>query len=279
MGVSHVGEAQVNLIQGSLPVEEAFALSTEAGWNQTLGDWERLIQIAGDGCFAIAAGGRLVSTSVALVYESRLAWIGMVLTSAEHRGRGYARTLLERSLSYCDEQGVTCVKLDATDQGRPVYQKLGFIDERPVSRWARKAGTLLPKPSGISARVDLALDEEAFGADRSALLLALAQNETFSITGHGHAFARPGRSSRHFGPCVARDAHTAETLLHAFLARHGDEPSMLDLCDENKDAVHIANAAGYEPIRHLVRMYRGDPVGAPIASGPMIYALGAFEYG
>ena len=274
-----MGEAKVNLIQGSLPVEQALALSTEAGWNQTLGDWERLIQLAGDGCFGIAAEGRLVSTSVALIYEPRVAWIGMVLTSAEHRGRGYARTLLERSLSYCDEQGVSCVKLDATDQGRPVYQKLGFVDERPVSRWVRAAGALSPQPRGVTARVDLALDEEAFGADRSALLLALAGAETFSISGQGHAFARPGRASRHFGPCVARDAHTAETLLHAFLARHGEEPSMLDLCDENTDAVRLAEGAGLVPVRRLVRMYRGNPAGASIASGPMIYALGAFEYG
>lgn len=269
----------MNVTQGDLAIEEALALSIEAGWNQTAEDWRRLIHLAGEGCFGIVVNGRLVCSAVALVYESRLAWIGMVLTAVEHRGKGYARTLLERCLQYCDEQAVSCVKLDATDLGRPVYQKLGFVDERPVSRWLRKPGELALAPSGISPEIDLALDTEAFGVDRSGLVHALAMEETFAINGRGHAFARSGRSARHFGPCVAREPAVAETLLNAFLARHGNEASQLDLCDENADAVRIAEAAGFERTRRLIRMYRGDPAGAALASGRMIYALGAFEYG
>jgi len=269
----------VNVIQGRLPVDGALALSIEAEWNQTEADWVRLIELAGDGCFGIVDSGRLVCTAVALIYEPRLAWIGMVLTAVDQRGKGYARNLLKLCLQYCDEQGVTCVKLDATDLGRPVYQKLGFVDERPVSRWVRKGGGAFEKPHGVSSRVDLELDHEAFGADRSGLVLALSMEETFAVTGKGHAFARSGRSARHFGPSVARDAAVAETLLHAFLARHAGEISQLDLCDENADAVRMTQAAGFERTRSLMRMYRGDPAGAGLASGPMVYALGAFEYG
>jgi GNAT superfamily N-acetyltransferase len=270
---------RVQQIQGPLPLEQALALSSEAGWNQTREDWERLSQLAGNGCFGIVDRGRLVSTAVALIYEPRLAWIGMVITALDYRGKGCARTLLERCLQYCDEQHVSCVKLDATDLGRPVYQKLGFVDERPVSRWVRKPGELTAMPSGITSGLHFHLDREAFGVDRSSLLRAFQTQETFAMEGQGHAFSRAGRSAWHFGPSVARDPQTAEALLSAFLARHGNEASQLDLCDENQDAVRIVQAAGFQPSRHLIRMYRGDPKGAELASGPLIYALGAFEYG
>jgi hypothetical protein len=68
-------------------------------------------------------------------------------------------------------------------------------------------------------------------------------------------------------------------LLRAFLAAHGDDASLFDICDENEAAVRLARAAGYEPIRRLVRMYRGDAGLAGVGSGPSIYALAAFEYG
>jgi GNAT superfamily N-acetyltransferase len=261
------------------PIDQALALSTEAGWNQNEADWQRILHLAGDGCFGAWADDKLVSTTVALIYEKRLAWIGMVLTTEAQRGKGHARKLLLEALDFCDRNEVESVKLDATDLGRPVYAKLGFIDERPVSRWIRPPGAKPHVTPLAPAPIDLAFDREAFGADRSALLHSLAANETYVIPARGQAFARPGRRAWHFGPSIARDEQTAEQLLNAFLATHGDEPSMLDLCDENEAAVRLARQAGYQPVRHLMRMYRGNPALAPIASGDSIYALAAFEYG
>lgn len=236
------------------------------------------MQLAGDGCFGVWVDGKLVSTTVALVYEPKLAWIGMVLTTEAERGKGHARKLLLEALEYCDRRGVACVKLDATDLGRPVYAKLGFVDERPVSRWRRPGG----KKAQLmleGGEIDLALDREAFGADRSGLLVALGKEETYRVPGRGFAYGRAGRRAWHFGPCVARDAEAGRMLLEAFLTAHGDEASFLDLCDEHEDAVRVAREAGYEPVRRLMRMYRGDAGCARVGSGPLVYCLGAFEYG
>jgi GNAT superfamily N-acetyltransferase len=259
-------------------LDQAYALSTEAGWNQTKEDWKRLVDLAPSSSFGVHHEGRLIATGVALIYSRRLAWIGMVITKQEHRGQGHARRLLERCIDECDQRGVECVKLDATELGRPVYHKLGFVDERPISRWWRNGGAK-PQMRPLRSWLDLSLDLEAFGADRSALLNRLAEHELYGVEGRGYAFARPGRMAWHFGPCVSRDSSTAERLLAAFLASHGGEPSILDLCDDHGDAARIARAAGYQPVRYLTRMYRGDPSGAQLASGPLVYNLGAFEYG
>src|SRR5207244_10651472 len=80
----------------------ATELSAAAEWNQTPEDWQMLIGLDPHNCLAIEADGRLVSTTTLLCYSQRLAWIGMVLTSANYRGRGFARRLLAAALDRAD---------------------------------------------------------------------------------------------------------------------------------------------------------------------------------
>jgi GNAT superfamily N-acetyltransferase len=261
--------------------EDGYALSTEAGWNQTVEDWERLLRLAPEGCFGILDGGRLVASAVAFPYGRRLAWIGMVLTTASHRGKGYARTLMQHCLDYLDAAGVESVKLDATDLGRPVYAKLGFVDERPVSRWLRKPAALEDVAGEFQGFDDaLALaDFDAFGADRTALLREFAKHEVLSLPRQALLFTRPGRTARHLGPCVARDADAARSILTHAVALHQQTPILWDIFDENERACALARSLGFEPVRHLIRMYRGPQSAAARGWHPDIYALAAFEYG
>jgi GNAT superfamily N-acetyltransferase len=265
-------------------LEHSYALSTEAGWNQTPNDWRRILTLTGEARFSITAGDTLAATTVAILYSKRLAWIGMVLTAVQHRGKGFARTLMRQALDYLDRRGVACIKLDATEMGRPVYARLGFVDERPVTRWRREPGARVAPAPALEVQSAwsnslLALDLEMFGADRSPLLRLLAEEEAYVAPGAGFAFARPGRTAWYFGPCVSRDAETARALLAAFLVRHAGEPSFLDACDDHPGAVSMAEKAGYRPARRLMRMLRGDASCAQLASGPGIYALAGFEFG
>ncbi len=54
------------------------------------------------------------------------AYVLNVYTAPAARGRGYARTLMERILAECKERGVPTVVLHASPQGRPLYETLGF---------------------------------------------------------------------------------------------------------------------------------------------------------
>src|SRR2546430_8621883 len=121
----------------------ATELSVAAGWNQTPEDWQMLIGLEPHNCLAIEADDRLVSTTTLLCYSQRLAWIGMVLTSANYRGRGFARRLLAAALDGADALGIETVKLDATEQGRPLYERVGFQAEQAVERWSRTASAQL----------------------------------------------------------------------------------------------------------------------------------------
>src|SRR5690242_21115179 len=101
-------------------ITAAFELSTDAGWNQTENDWRRLLDLSPKGCLAIELAGEVVATATIVTYERRLAWIGMVLTRKTYRGRGFAKRLLNEALALADILGVESVKLDATDQGKPL---------------------------------------------------------------------------------------------------------------------------------------------------------------
>src|SRR5205085_7325306 len=129
-------------------IPPALRLKGAAGRSQTPGDWCRLIELAPEACFGIEADGVLVATATAVWYGTDLAWIGMVLTAAEYRGRGFARALMRHALDYVETRGVGCVKLDATDMGRPLYERLGFVTESLIERWWR-APTVLKTAAAL----------------------------------------------------------------------------------------------------------------------------------
>jgi len=50
-----------------------------------------------------------------------------IYTEAAHRRRGLARRLMEEILAWCAEQKLDQVTLAASDEGRPLYESLGFV--------------------------------------------------------------------------------------------------------------------------------------------------------
>src|SRR5689334_3912405 len=189
-------------------IPAALELSTEAGWNQTAEDWRILTQLAPETCLAIDMDGELASTTTLSCYGSRLAWLGMVLTRKKFRGLGLARRLLSETLALVDQMKIETLKLDATDQGQPLYEKLGFRCEQLVERWERAAtgGTaILDGRSRSLSPEHLIADRESFGADRSELLGRLAGRNGAFVEGKSYALVRPGRVTSYMGPCVSPD--------------------------------------------------------------------------
>ena len=262
-------------------VPAAMRLNNAAGWNQTEQDWERVISIEPEGCFGLLVDGLLVSTATTVCYGGELAWIGMVLTDAACRGRGYARRLMECSMDFARRRGAAWIKLDATDMGRPLYLKLGFVDEAPAERWVGRAPADAASVELPPYLPDAALDREAFGADRTALIATLASGDAVSIPGEGFAMARPGTNAPYFGPCVCRTPGAARRYLQWFLGRHAGQAVVWDILPENREALRLAREFGFERRRELVRMAcPGTLSPRPFArNDSYVFAIAAFEYG
>lgn len=257
-------------------------LKAAAGWNQTEADWRTMLGLASESSFGIDCDGQLRSTTTAIRYGRELAWIGMVLTDPEYRARGLARRLMEHTLEYLRREGVHWIKLDATAMGRPVYEKFGFREESVIERWVRKPGKTRKGAGQVDAfALDAGLDREAFGADRKALLGALACFEAASIPGEGFGMGREGSNAAFFGPCVARKVDAARRLRDWFLERHDDETIYWDILASNSDAVELARESGFERARELTRMFlAGSENPALLAKNDvLVFGAAGFEYG
>ena len=227
------------------------ALCRQAGWNHLEADWRRLLALAPQGVFVAEELGRpgpspvraptggtvLAGTASALAYGPQTAWIGMVLVHQDFRRRGIATALMTECIGVLQDRRVESIKLDATQEGRQVYLKLGFLDERPVVRYACPGGLGLRgqlaalqmhpqvrtlRPADIAALA--ALDRTAFGADRTVLLAALALDGEAVLLGEasaprGYGFARAGYLATYLGPIVARDPEAAQAVVETLLAR------------------------------------------------------------
>ena len=132
---------------GDLP--DLMKLKAAAAWNQTEEDWLRCLRLEPDGCFGVEADGVVVASATVIRYGADLAWIGMVLTLPEFRGRGLARRLMERAIDYA---GNRAIRLDASDQGQPLYESMDFQPEcriEPPLRVSSPNPSLSPGPRHV----------------------------------------------------------------------------------------------------------------------------------
>jgi GNAT superfamily N-acetyltransferase len=263
----------------------AAELSCAAGWNQTPEDWQMLLDLAPNTCFGIEAHGRLVSTTTLMRYQQRLAWIGMVLTHQDYRGRGFARRLVRAALDCADSLGMGTVKLDATEHGRSLYASLGFQAEQAVERWSRpglpKSQPPEPQMRGLRnsstfPTILRELDTQAFAADRSIMLQELAQRSSLHSSPNAFLFARAGRATEYLGPCVAADSAAAQAIIAGAINSSAHTGWSWDLLPANKDAVTLASELGFTRQRCLTRMVRGKPL---YGRDEMVYAIAGFELG
>lgn len=97
---------------------------------------------AGNGLYAygVEQGGDLVSGLVTFDFEEDCS-IWLVATSEAARGRGLASSLMAHAMADARERGRTTATLQATDLGRPVYERLGFRSLGEIQMWEKRATT------------------------------------------------------------------------------------------------------------------------------------------
>ena len=244
-------------------------LSEAAHWNQNAADWRLMLEI-GRGYGLSLADGALAASTITLPYGAAFAWVSMVLVLPDYRRRGYATRLLRRALEDLSAERRAAV-LDATPAGHQVYMEQGFrdtwgfkrfaLDTRKTSSFVDAAG-VRPLEARDWSRIG-ALDAEAFGADRTRLLKALAIRlpaaglvceRAGEVT--GFLLGRDGREACQLGPLVAREAQSARALLDSALAKVAP-PVYLDLVDRERALADWLEARGFAFQRPFTRMVHG----------------------
>ena len=257
---------------------DAVSLSSLAGWNQTIDDWRLLLELSPDNCFCIDSNGSVVATTTLVPYGDRLGWIGMVLTHPNCRRLGFATRLLSHALARAEMLGIKTLKLDATEQGQPLYRDLGFVVEQTVERWARPG-----LASALTCQNDSRewtsgwseIDNAAFGADRRGLVEKLTRRAGCLSNANSYLWTRPGRVTAYLGPCISLEFESARELIRATIEAHTGSWSW-DVLRRNSKAVELAMELGFTPQRRLLRMVRGQPMAG---KDGLVYAIAGFEFG
>lgn len=253
-------------------LSECLALAEDRGWTPRERIW-RLLLRESRGFGVRDVDGHLVGTVVLSTYGRHLAAIGMMLVATRYEGRGLGRRLMAHVLTEAD--GMT-VCLYATDAGRPLYEKLGFV---PIGTAYSHAGVFTPRAhedAGTSGIVGTAatvgrenvhvraataddldaivnLDATVFGARREALLRRLpdfAENLVVAVDQTnggdaivGFAASWDGTSATTIGPVIAPTPDEARLLIRE-LATRAEGLVMLDLDDRRHDLRTWATAQG-----------------------------------
>lgn len=173
--------------------------------------------------------GKIVSSAAIISYDTDLASIGMVIVNKEYRGLGLGKEATQKCIDSVSKE--TSIMLIATEEGKPLYESMGFNTVDSVHKYLADnyiADAKLLNNSDVNienfSECDfteiLKLDENAFGDRRSHFLMnrikqaekcLVVKDNNGTIVGYGLSILGP--INLILGPIVAPDFQTASFLI------------------------------------------------------------------
>lgn len=246
------------------------ALTEAQGWAPTEPKWRLFFRFAD--VFGVLDGDDLVGSVVVSRFGPDLAALGMMLVAPTQHGAGIGGALLRHALA---EVGDATVILDATDRGRPVYARYGFVEAgRRYSHIGPLRPPAAPPVSRPAVPADLpaviALDAAVTGADRSGMLGPLADfavalrviERAGAIT--GYAAAWPADEAMMIGPLIADTEADARGLITDLTAAvETDQRWRLELSHRHPQLRDWVTSHGADTPYDLTTMVRPGPATPP----------------
>jgi GNAT superfamily N-acetyltransferase len=266
-------------------LEGALELSREQAWPYRPEDWDLFLEM-GEGLVA-TLDDRIVGTILAWRFGNDYATIGAVIVTNRIQKMGIGRQLMQAMLDRLEGRNVV---LNATAEGLPLYQKLGFVAYGEV-RQHQGPAPIMPlaelrpgervRPIGGSAAEVTAMWSRASGMDRSAMFKPLAKGNKCVVLTRDHepvGFAllrRFGRGSA-IAPIVAPDLDGAKALICHWLNARAGKFCRIDVV-EGLGLSKWLEAEGLPCISTVTTMVRGK---APQPDdGPRVFAVAAQALG
>jgi len=191
-------------------------------------------------------------------------WIGAVGVVPEARRRGWGTALTTAATAWLRDRGAQTILLYATEAGRPVYERLGFVAEQRALAWRGIAGTAprvaLRRLGDADRERVRTLDRAATGERRDAMLDAIDPLAGFGVaTGLGPATGWAIASPWGAGTSIAaEDPDTGLALIAA--ATRGPAPGTLIVPEPNEAARDALRAWRFVRLNDALRMRLGPAV-------------------
>ncbi|MBM2290438.1 GNAT family N-acetyltransferase [Sulfitobacter pseudonitzschiae] len=250
---------------------DGLRMSQAVQWPHRAEDWALTLSVS-DGVVAIA-DGQVVGTALCSGFGA-VATMNMIIVDAAMRGRGLGRALMERVIAL---GGTRELRLVATADGLPLYEKLGFQATGRILQHqgiARSAKPELPVATGTTE--DIArlaqMDTAASGLSRDALLATIAAGGEVLVHQDGFAMVRSFGRGKVVGPIVAKDDATARALMAEAASRCAGQFLRVDLVEESGLAGH-AQDLGLDHAGGGIAMRRAQAPASARSTDFKTYAL------
>ncbi|MBD8213464.1 GNAT family N-acetyltransferase [Erwinia persicina] len=264
-------------------LDAAFALTQQVKWPHRRADWQQALRL-GEGLVAVEKG-EVIGTALRWRWGRDYATLGLVIVSGDQQGRGIGRDLMQQTLAKLEGSHV---RLHATEAGKPLYEKLGFVatghveqhqcrELAAVSAIACGPQQQLRSASVQDAALLTALDRQALGQHRPLLIANLLDSaERFLVleengTAAGFACLRRFGHGYAIGPVIARSPGNAKLLVSQLLSGVSGQFVRIDT-DRSAGIGPWLTGLGLVEVDTPVTMYKGVPW-QPETGGMQAFAL------
>lgn len=188
-----------------------------------------------------------IISCIGLFLFGGLSSIGLVIVDKDYKRLGLGRRMVRACLSRTDEN--TAIRLCATTEGLPLYEKAGFHTAGSVRKYGCHSFHRIETQEDLDAELAsfrkqdfqelAAADLAAFGGDRSNLLQQLisaseecviARNNDGHLIGYGLSVQTPANLK--FGPIIASSSDIAAQIVNR-LAAGTQGPMRIDIPAEH----------------------------------------------
>jgi GNAT superfamily N-acetyltransferase len=248
-------------------IDFAIAMTDFEDWGNVATDFERLIQLEPQGCFIARDNNERVGM-ITTTSRDDYAFMGSLIIREGYRRRGIGKALMHEALAYLNHKNISCVELDATFEGVPLYRKLGFRDKFMSYRQWRPATpdqVQSSKRQPFSLDGIIELDKRLTGLNRQKLITSFvgAFRESVYISrspdlnGYAIVFPRKG-NLRAIGPVIAESEDVAKRLLDEVIENNCDSDLLIGLLETAGSLLPFLLRHGFEYCAPTLRMYRGE---------------------
>ncbi|HFF3741796.1 GNAT family N-acetyltransferase [Bacillus cereus] len=233
----------------------------------------------------------LIASAAIILYGEALASIGMVIVHPDYKGRGIGKVITNSCMSSVSAQ--TPIMLIATDEGKPLYEKLGFRVVSYVSKYicnsynanhkcAENEECMMVYKEGDLEGI-IKIDEGAFGTSRNEFLkqrimqseqCVVVKDTKEDVVGYGISIQTP--ENKIIGPVVAKNNAMAMRIVHD-LARGHNGKLRMDVPEGKNDFMKELEIAGFKKVNTPPIMMKNS--GQLLKRNNELYSIAAQIFG
>ncbi|MBH0168273.1 GNAT family N-acetyltransferase [Fictibacillus sp. 18YEL24] len=206
--------------------------------------------------------GKIVSCAAIIPYDTNLASIGMVIVHSDYRGTGLGKEVTQQCIASVSKE--TSIMLISTDEGKPLYESLGFRTVDVVHKFLCENFDCNSVEVNNEFTLDtykvddfqqmMELDSAAFGDRRSKFLLnrfeqskqcIVVKDQNSQIIGFGLSIQGP--INLIVGPIVAPDFKTAASIMKELAANHHGN-LRIDVPSGHHDFMTFLHTCGFNKV-------------------------------